>query len=135
MELQGSIYKLNNTETFASGFQKKTIILLTQDQYPQHIPIEFMGDKIDLLNNFSQGDEVKINFNVNGRLWTNPQGEEKCFGSIVGWRIEKLDSSNNSQPSETPKDTYAQAGIEKNQPSQSENPFADEEDDQDSLPF
>ena len=23
MELQGSIYKLNNTETFASGFQKK----------------------------------------------------------------------------------------------------------------
>ena len=134
MELQGSIYKLNNTETFASGFQKKTIILLTQEQYPQYIPIEFLGDKIDLLSNFSQGEVVKVYININGRLWTNKDGEEKCFGSIVGWKIEKLDESNTSQPSETPsKDTFANAGITQNQPSQSENPFADEEDND--LPF
>ena len=134
MELQGSIYKLNNTETFASGFQKKTIILLTQEQYPQYIPIEFLGDKIDLLSNFSQGEVVKVYINLNGRLWTNKDGEEKCFGSIVGWKIEKLYDSNNSQPSEMPsKDTYANAGIEKNQTSQSENHFADDEGDD--LPF
>lgn len=133
MELQGSIYKLNNTETFASGFQKKTIILLTQEQYPQYIPIEFLGDKIDLLSNFSQGEVVKVYINLNGRLWTNKDGEEKCFGSIVGWKIEKLDESNTSQPSETPsKDTFANAGITQNQPSQSENPFGDEDQD---LPF
>ena len=135
MELQGSIYKLNNTETFASGFQKKTIILHTQEQYPQYIPIEFLGDKIDLLTNFSKDEVVKVYININGRLWTNKEGEEKCFGSIVGWKIEKLDESNTSKPSETPsKNTYANAGIEKNQPSQSENPFADEESD-DTLPF
>ena len=134
MELQGSIYKLNNTETFASGFQKKTIILLTQEQYPQYIPIEFLGDKIDLLSNFSQGEVVKVYINLNGRLWTNKDGEEKCFGSIVGWKIEKLDESNTSQPSETPsKDTFANAGIDKKQPSQSENPFTDDEGDD--LPF
>ena len=134
MELQGSIYKLNNTETFASGFQKKTIILLTQEQYPQYIPIEFLGDKIDLLSNFSQGEVVKVYINLNGRLWTNKDGEEKCFGSIVGWKIEKLDESNTSQPSETPsKDTYANTGIDKKQPSQSENPFTDDEGDD--LPF
>ena len=134
MELQGSIYKLNNTETFASGFQKKTIILLTQEQYPQYIPIEFLGDKIDLLSNFSQGEVVKVYINLNGRLWTNKDGEEKCFGSIVGWKIARFDDSNTSQPSETPsKDTYANTGIDKKQPSQSENPFTDDE--VDDLPF
>ena len=128
MELQGSIYKLNNTETFASGFQKKTIILLTQEQYPQYIPIEFLGDKIDLLNNFSQGEVVKVYINLNGRLWTNKDGEEKCFGSIVGWKIEKVSGENTNTEAPQP-NTF-----EKPAPITNENPFADEDDDQD-LPF
>lgn len=90
MELQGTIKKIGDLETFNSGFQKKELVLLTEEQYPQPINIEFLSDNVDLLNGFKEGDKAKIHINLRGREWTSPQGEVKYFNSIVGWRIEKL---------------------------------------------
>ena len=45
MELQRNGYKIFDTQTFASGFQKRNG-LLTQEQY-QPISIEFLSDKIN----------------------------------------------------------------------------------------
>ena len=126
MELQGTVKKVGETQTFASGFQKREMILLTNDQYPQNISIEFLSDKIDLLNNVSEGEGVKVGININGRLWTNPQGEEKCFNSIIGWRIEKVSGENTN--TEAPKPNT----FEKPAPITNDNPFGDEQDD---LPF
>ena len=60
MELQGTVKKVFETQTFASGFQKREMILLTQEQYPQPISIEFLSDKINLLDNLREGDNVKL---------------------------------------------------------------------------
>ena len=90
MELQGTIKKIGETQTFASGFQKRELVILTEEQYPQPILIEFLSDKIDLLNNCKEGESVKIGINIRGREWTNPQGEVKYFNSITAWRLEKV---------------------------------------------
>ncbi len=91
MELQGKIKLIGETKTFGNnGFRKRELVLTTQEQYPQHILVEFIQDKCDLLNNFSVGQDVKISINIRGREWTNPQGEVKYFNSIQGWRIESL---------------------------------------------
>lgn len=90
MELQGTIKKIGDLETFNSGFQKKELVLLTEEQYPQPINIEFLSDKADILNGYKVGDSVKIGINVRGREWTSPQGDVKYFNSITAWRIEKL---------------------------------------------
>ena len=90
MELQGTIHKINPTQTFESGFQKRELILLTEEQYPQPILIDFLQDKTEVLNNYKEGDSVKIGINIRGREWTNPQGEVKYFNSITGWKIEAL---------------------------------------------
>ena len=51
--------------------------------------IEFIQDKTDLLNSFAVGQNVKVNINIRGREWENPQTKEiKYFNSIQGWRIE-----------------------------------------------
>lgn len=89
MEINGRIKKMFETQTFASGFRKKEIVVTTQEQYPQDILIEFTQDKIDLLNPVSEGDEVKISINIRGREWINPEGVAKYFNSINGWRLEK----------------------------------------------
>ena len=60
MELQGTIKKIFETQTFQSGFQKRELILLTQELYPQPICIEFLSEKIALLDQVSEGDSVKI---------------------------------------------------------------------------
>lgn len=46
MELIGTVKKLFDVQTFNSGFQKRELILLTQEQYPQPISIEFYQIKL-----------------------------------------------------------------------------------------
>jgi len=91
MEIQGKVKFIGETQTFgANGFRKREIVVTTEEQYPQHIMVEFVQDKTDLLNNYEVGQNVKISINLRGREWVNPQGETKYFNSIQGWRIENL---------------------------------------------
>jgi hypothetical protein len=91
MEVQGRIKMVGETQTFGSnGFRKREVVVTTEEQYPQHIMVEFVQDKTDLLNNYQVGQQVKISINLRGREWVNPQGETKYFNSIQGWRIEAL---------------------------------------------
>jgi len=95
MEIQGKVKLIGETQTFGNnGFRKREIVVTTEEQYPQHIMVEFVQDKTDLLNNYQVGQSVKININLRGREWTNPQGEVKYFNSIQGWRIENLQVAN-----------------------------------------
>ena len=50
MELQGIVKKLGEVQTFPSGFQKREMVVVTEEQYPQPISIEFLKEKGDLLN-------------------------------------------------------------------------------------
>lgn len=129
MELQGTIKKISEVQTFASGFQKREMVLTTQEQYPQPINIEFLGDKIHLLENLSEGENVKVGINLRGREWTNPEGQVKYFNSIVGWRVEKV--FDNAAPAAEPTQAAPAAKAPTSEAS-NENPFQDEDDD---LPF
>ena len=94
MEIQGKIKMIGETQTFGSnGFRKRELVVTTEEQYPQHLMVEFVQDKSDLLNNYAVGQDVKVSINLRGREWTNPQGEVKYFNSIQGWRIESLQTA------------------------------------------
>jgi hypothetical protein len=89
MEITGKIKAIGETQTFGSkGFKKRELVITTDEQYPQHILIEFVQDKCDLLDKFKVNATVKVSLNLRGREWINPQGETKYFNSIQGWRIE-----------------------------------------------
>ncbi|GAB1858257.1 DUF3127 domain-containing protein [Flavobacteriaceae bacterium MHTCC 0001] len=125
MEVQGRIKMIGETQTFGSnGFRKREVVVTTEEQYPQHILVEFVQDKSDLLNNYQVGQQVKININLRGREWVNPQGETKYFNSVQGWRIEALQSepAGQNMPPVPPADAFEPAGDLN-------------EDDQDDLPF
>jgi len=92
MEIQGKIKFIDQTKTYGNnGFRKRELVVTTQEQYPQHIMVEFVQDKTDLLDSFQLGQNVKISINIRGREWVNPQGETKYFNSIQGWKIESLE--------------------------------------------
>ena len=125
MEVQGKIKMVGETQTFGNnGFRKREVVVTTDEQYPQHIMVEFVQDKTDLLNNYNVGQSVKISINLRGREWTNPQGEVKYFNSIQGWRIENLQTE---QPTE---------GIPPVPPAEAFEPADNiNEEDHDDLPF
>lgn len=90
MEIQGKIKMIDEIKTYGTnGFRKREMVLTTEEQYPQHILVEFIQDKCEMLDGFQVGDPVKISINLKGREWVNPQGETKYFNSVQGWRIEK----------------------------------------------
>ncbi|GLB48438.1 DUF3127 domain-containing protein [Neptunitalea lumnitzerae] len=126
MEVTGKVKLIGATQTFGNnGFRKRELVVTTEEQYPQHILVEFVQDKCDLLNTFQVGQPVKVSINLRGREWTNPQGETKYFNSIQGWRIESLvqeQNPSNQMPPVPPMDAFEPADDFK-------------EDDYDDLPF
>jgi hypothetical protein len=91
MEVQGIIKSIKETKTFgASGFRKRELHITTNEQYPQVLLIEFVQDKVDLLDKFKEGQNVEIGINLRGREWTNPEGEVVVFNTIQGWKINTL---------------------------------------------
>lgn len=124
MEIQGKIKLIDETKTYGSnGFRKRELVITTEEQYPQHILVEFVQDKTELLNNFQVGQNVKVSINLRGREWVNPQGETKYFNSIQGWRIENMEqAASGDMPPLPPEDAFE--------------PATDfNEDDHDDLPF
>ncbi|MFD1094808.1 DUF3127 domain-containing protein [Salegentibacter chungangensis] len=103
MEVQGKIKLIGDTKTFGNnGFRKREVVVTTEEQYPQHLLVEFVQDKCDLLNNYQVGQPVKIGINLRGREWVSPQGETKYFNSIQGWRIENLQPEQPGQGQSVP---------------------------------
>lgn len=98
MEISGKIRTLNPEQQVSASFRKRELVVTTEEQYPQHILVEFAQDKCDLLNNYNIGESVKVSVNLRGREWVNPQGETRYFNSIQGWRIEKMTTEAPSDP-------------------------------------
>jgi hypothetical protein len=93
MEVIGKIKVINPTQEVTATYKKRELVVTTDEQYPQHILIEFGQDKCAILDNYQVGQSVKVSINLRGREWTNPQGETKYFNSVQGWRIEKQENN------------------------------------------
>ena len=124
MEVIGKIKWIDEIREYGSnGFKKREVVVTTEDQYPQHILVEFVQDKCEILNSFQIGNNVKIGINLRGREWTNPEGQVKYFNSIQGWRIDLIDDETSQELPPMPPPIPSE-NIDKNQ--------SEEEDD---LPF
>ena len=99
MELKGEVKVIGETQEIGNnGFQKRELVL-TMDKdgnYPQYILIEFTQDKVDLLDTVQIGNDITVHTNLRGRCWTNPEGIDKYFNSIQGWKLE----GGSSEPSQ-----------------------------------
>ena len=105
MEIQGRIKQIFPSQVIGqNGFEKRDLVITTEEQYPQTIIIQFTQQRCDLLNNLQVGQNVKVYINIRGREWTNPQGETKYFNTIEGWKIEVIQTTNvaNQQPVQQP---------------------------------
>lgn len=97
MQLEGKLKVIDETKDIgSSGFQKRDCVVTTDEQYPQHILVQFVQDKCNLLSSFKVGDNVKIDINLKGREWVNPKGETIYFNTIQGWKIANVQPAYNA---------------------------------------
>lgn len=70
IELQGRIIRVEETQTFNSGFQKREIVIeCGDDKFENPIPIEATKNKCEHLDKYKPGEVVEISGYLNGNYW------------------------------------------------------------------
>ena len=129
--VSGTVKHLGDEIQVSASFKKKECVVTTDEQYPQHILINFTQDKTEYLDAVSVGDKVKIAVNLRGREWTNPQGEVKYFNDIQGWKVYRhTDENGSTNVNQTTAATAAPAAAPATAAAPTANSFED-----DDLPF
>ena len=100
MEVIGTLKTKFETQKVSDRFQKREFVLTTEANtpYPQHVSFQVTQDKCTILDQFNDGEEIKVQFNLRGREWNGPQ-EIKYFNTLEAWRIERVSGSNTGSQS------------------------------------
>jgi single-stranded DNA-binding protein len=133
MQITGIIKVIKPIQQVSATFSKREFVIETTEQYVQTIQLELHGDRVDIIESFTEGQEVECHINLRGREWVNPQGETKYFNTIICWKIQLPNTNaapqNYQQANPSTAPTIPPENSQPFQPSSS----GDEEDD--NLPF
>ncbi len=93
-EIEGKLHKKFETESKTATFQAREFVIYIEDgNYPQYIKFQLTQDRCGLIDNFNEGDVIKVTFDLRGREWN-----EKYFTNLNAWKIEKaVDQSSSPQ--------------------------------------
>lgn len=115
-EINGILHKKYDTEAKSASFQTREFVLsLPDDRFPQFVKFQLAQERVNLIDPYSEGAELKVYFDLRGREW---QG--KYFTNLNAWKIEGA-SKNSGVPVEIT--------------NQGDAPPFDLQDDVDDLPF
>lgn len=93
-EATGKLYKIFDTAQVSDRFQRRDFVLEIEDgQYPQLIKFQAVQDRCKMLDDFGEGEQVKVSFDLRGREYNGQKGLV-YFTNLNAWRVEKLDGSN-----------------------------------------
>lgn len=90
MQVNGTLHYIAPRENKSDNFIVRNFILITDQNtpYPQHISMQCVNQKCDLLDKVNVGEKVSVDFNLQGRLVTND--DTKAFNNLQAWKIEKV---------------------------------------------
>ena len=93
-DLTGKIKLIQQAQTFDSGFTKREMVVIVEDgKYPQEINLEFVQDKVSLLDNLQVGQEVTVTFDIRGREYNG-----RYFNNLQGWKLVALGGGTSIAP-------------------------------------
>ncbi len=102
MNIKGKLIEKFDTQDVSDSFRKREFVVEYSEnpQYPELLKFELIQSNCDQLNDFEIGDEIDVTFNLKGRKWTDPQGNDKYFNSLQAWRLDKTAPSQVNQESD-----------------------------------
>jgi hypothetical protein len=83
-DLTGKVKLVFDAKTFGSGFTVREFVVTVEDgKYPQDICLQFVQDKVSLLDNIQEGQEVTVSFDIRGREYNG-----RYFNNLQAWKIQ-----------------------------------------------
>lgn len=97
-EIIGKLYKKFDTEVKSERFQAREFVLLVEEgQYPQYIKFQLTQDRCALIDQYEEGEMIKVHFDLRGREWNG-----KFFTNLNAWRIESAAPDTSAAPDVPP---------------------------------
>jgi hypothetical protein len=96
LELSGKLIKklpeVTGTGKTGTNWIKQDFVIETQDQYPKKVCMNVWGDKTQDLAAVSEGEIVKVQFNVESREYN-----ERWYTDIRAYRIDRVGGASQDQ--------------------------------------
>jgi hypothetical protein len=115
--VRGVVHLIEETKTFGQkGFRKRLVVLeQSKGTFTNFIPVEFVKDGCDAVDDLSVGDEIEVTYRLSGRRWQRDAASEaKYFLTAEGLSFKQLSGGGRAGdgPDDAidPNDAFAEAG-------------------------
>lgn len=89
-EVEGKLHRIFPTEQKSASFSAREFVLEVPDgNYPQLIKFQSVQDRCSQLDNYQEGDMVKVSFDLRGREWNG-----KYLTNLNAWKIDRTGGGN-----------------------------------------
>ena len=115
--VQGTIHVIEETKSYGqNGFRKRLVVLEQETgRFTNYVPLEFLQDACDSVDELNVGEKVEIRYRLNGRKWQKDANSEvKFFLSCeaTNYRVLSGQSAAADEFTEDPNDAFNQAAYE-----------------------
>ena len=98
MQVIGKLEEVHDTVKRTETFSVREFVLeitSQSSQYSEHVLFQLTNNRTSLIDQFQIGQEVAVDFDLQGRKWTNPEGRVVFFNRLNAWRITPFTQSQN----------------------------------------
>jgi hypothetical protein len=87
-KITGGIEKIFDTQQINDTFKKREFVIKVQDgEYVDYIKIEALQKNCELLDQYGEGQEVTVHFNLNGKPYEK-NGKTMYFNNLRLWKFD-----------------------------------------------
>ncbi len=101
-EITGKLVKKFDTLVVSDRFKKREFVIEKEENaggtlFTESIKFQLTQNKVDLIDPYNEGDDIKISFNIKGNKWEK-DGKVNYFTNLDAWRIENGNAGGGSAP-------------------------------------
>jgi hypothetical protein len=90
--VRGTVHLIEDTKSFGQKGFRKRLVVLEQDKgrFTNYIPLEFVQESCDAVDELNVGDEIEVPFRLSGRKWQRDANSEVKFflsAEATGFKI------------------------------------------------
>jgi len=101
MKIKGKLVHVGETVVISDKFKKREVWIETAEQYPQTLSLQIASNKCDVFNGHN-GQEIEVDINLKGKVWTNKEGNPSVFNTLEVWSWNLLGIAQQAPSPQTP---------------------------------
>ncbi|WP_372725267.1 DUF3127 domain-containing protein [Novipirellula sp.] len=80
-KVSGVVHLIEDTKTYGNKGFRKRLVVLEQEKgsFTNYVPLEFVKDGCDAVDDIKVGDEIEVTYRLNGRRWQKDEHSEAKY--------------------------------------------------------